>query len=91
MLAGLSILSMVTAAGIDPIRFGICPVLMVEMSQIAPRLGFDLFVIQTITGRDIFAVARYAVPFFPILVPATASLAPVPRIALWLPGTMLSR
>ena len=85
------ILPMVTAAGIDPIWFGIYLVLVVEMSQITPPVGFNLFVIQTITGRDIFAVARYAVPFFLILVLATAILALFPQIALWLPGTMLSR
>jgi TRAP-type C4-dicarboxylate transport system permease large subunit len=61
------------------------------MSQITPPVGFNLFVIQTITGRDIFAVARYALPFFLILVLATAILALFPQIALWLPGTMLSR
>jgi tripartite ATP-independent transporter DctM subunit len=85
------ILPMVTAAGIDPIWFGIFLVLVVEMSQITPPVGFNLFVIQTITGRDIFAVARYALPFFLILVLATAILALFPQIALWLPGTMLSR
>ena len=85
------ILPMVTAAGIDPIWFGIFLVLVVEMSQITPPVGFNLFVIQTITGRDIFTVARYAAPFFLLLVLAVAILAVFPEIALWLPGTMLSR
>lgn len=85
------ILPMVIAAGIDPIWFGIFLVLVVEMSQITPPVGFNLFVIQTITGRDIFAVARYAAPFFCLLVVAVAILSLFPQIALWLPGTMLSR
>ncbi len=85
------ILPMVMAAGIDPIWFGIFLVLVVEMSQITPPVGFNLFVIQTITGRDIFAVARYAAPFFGLLVLAVAILSVFPQIALWLPGTMLSR
>ncbi|MGG7644767.1 TRAP transporter large permease [Rhodovulum sp. YNF3179] len=85
------ILPMVVAAGIDPIWFGIFLVLVVEMSQITPPVGFNLFVIQTITGRDIFAVARYAAPFFLLLVLAVAILSLFPEIALWLPGTMLSR
>ena len=85
------ILPMVMAAGIDPIWFGIFLVLVVEMSQITPPVGFNLFVIQTITGRDIFAVARYAAPFFGLLVLAVAILSLFPEIALWLPGTMLSR
>lgn len=84
-------LPMVTAAGIDPIWFGVFLVLVVEMSQITPPVGFNLFVIQTITGRDIFAIARYAIPFFLLLVLATAILSVFPQIALWLPSTMMSR
>jgi len=85
------ILPMVLAAGIDPIWFGIFLVLVVEMSQITPPVGFNLFVLQAITGRGIFEIARYALPFFLILVLATAILALFPEIALWLPSTMLNR
>ena len=85
------ILPMVIQAGIDPIWFGIFLVLVVEMSQITPPVGFNLFVLQTITGRDIFSIARYAAPFFGLLVVAVALLSAFPEIALWLPGTMLSR
>jgi len=85
------ILPMVIAAGIDPIWFGIFLVLVVEMSQITPPVGFNLFVLQSITGRDIFTIARMALPFFLILVIATAILALFPEIALWLPNTMLNR
>ncbi|MBC7164581.1 MAG: TRAP transporter large permease subunit [Roseovarius sp.] len=85
------ILPMVRAAGIDPIWFGIFLVLVVEMSQITPPVGFNLFVLQRITGRDIFTLARYAAPFFGLLVVAVAILSAFPQLALWLPGTMLSR
>jgi len=85
------ILPMVMAAGIDPIWFGIFLALVVEMSQITPPVGFNLFVLQSITGREIFAIARMALPFFLILVLATAILAVFPEIALWLPNTMLNR
>ncbi len=85
------ILPMVLAAGIDPIWFGVFLVLVVEMSQITPPVGFNLFVLQSITGRDIFTVARYALPFFLLLVLATAILTIFPEIALWLPSTMSSR
>ena len=85
------ILPMVSAAGIDLIWFGVFLVLVVEMSQITPPVGFNLFVIQTITGRDIFTIARHAAPFFGLLVLAVAILSLFPQIALWLPGTMLSR
>ncbi len=85
------ILPMVLAAGIDPIWFGIFLVLVVEMSQITPPVGFNLFVLQSITGRGIFQIARMALPFFLILVLATAILSLFPEIALWLPNTMLNR
>lgn len=85
------VLPMVSAVGIDLIWFGIFLVLVVEMSQITPPVGFNLFVLQSITGRGIFEIAGYALPFFLILVLATAILALFPEIALWLPGTMLSR
>lgn len=85
------ILPMVTQAGLDPIWFGIFLVIVVEMSQITPPVGFNLFVLQTITGRDIFTIARYAAPFFGLLVVAVALLSLFPQLALWLPGTMLSR
>ncbi|WP_404862537.1 TRAP transporter large permease [Georhizobium sp. MAB10] len=84
------ILPMVLAAGIDPIWFGVFLVLVVEMSQITPPVGFNLFVIQSITGRGIFEIALYALPFFLILVLATALLAAFPEIALWLPSTMMN-
>jgi len=85
------ILPMVLAAGIDPIWFGVFLVLVVEMSQITPPVGFNLFVLQSITGRDIFTVARYAAPFFVLLVLATVILTLFPQIALWLPSTMSAR
>jgi tripartite ATP-independent transporter DctM subunit len=85
------ILPMVLAAEIDPIWFGIFLVLVVEMSQITPPVGFNLFVLQSITGRSIFEIARYAFPFFLLLVLATATLTLFPEIALWIPQTMLAR
>jgi tripartite ATP-independent transporter DctM subunit len=84
------ILPMVLAAGIDPIWFGIFLVLVVEMSQITPPVGFNLFVIQSITGRNIFEIAWFALPFFLLMALATAILTVFPGIALWLPNTMMS-
>lgn len=84
------ILPMVLVAGIDPIWFGIFLVMVVEMSQITPPVGFNLFVIQSITGKNIFEIAYYALPFFLLLVLATAILTVFPEIALWLPSTMMS-
>lgn len=82
------ILPMVEQAGIDRIWFGIFIVLVVEMSQITPPVGFNLFVIQGLTGLNILQVARAALPFFLLLVLAVALIVAFPGIATWLPGLM---
>ena len=61
------VLPAVIAAGIDPLWFGIYLVIVVEMAQITPPLGFNLFVIQGLTGRSIFSIAWMTMPFFLIL------------------------
>lgn len=82
------ILPLVDAAGIDLLWFGIYLVLVVEMSQITPPVGFNLFVIQSLTGKDIFTVARYALPFFLLLILAVVLISLFPGIALWLPSVL---
>lgn len=82
------ILPMVEQAGIDRIWFGIFIVLVVEMSQITPPVGFNLFVIQGLTGLNILQVARAALPFFLLLVLAVVLLVAFPGIATWLPSLM---
>jgi len=82
------ILPMVEAAGIDRIWFGIYLVLVVEMSQITPPVGFNLFVLQGLTGRNILQVARAALPFFLLLVVAVALIVALPELATYLPGQM---
>ncbi|MDX1376605.1 MAG: TRAP transporter large permease subunit [Burkholderiales bacterium] len=82
------ILPMVEAAGIDRIWFGIYIVLVVEMAQITPPVGFNLFVLQGMTGDNILAVARAALPFFFILALAVVLIMVFPGIATWLPTRM---
>jgi C4-dicarboxylate transporter, DctM subunit len=82
------ILPLVTAAGIDPLWFGIYLVLVVEMAQITPPIGFNLFVIQGLTGRDIFEVARAALPFAVLLLGAVVLVSIFPAIVTWLPARM---
>jgi len=84
------ILPMVEGAGIDLIWFGVYLVVVVEMSQITPPVGFNLFVLQSLTGRDILYVAKAALPFFFLLVAAVAILITVPELATWLPQKMTS-
>jgi tripartite ATP-independent transporter DctM subunit len=84
-------LPMVTAAGFDPIWFGIYLILMVEVSQITPPVGFNLFVIQGLTGEPIVQIARYALPFFFLMLLTTAILTIFPDIALYLPNLMTTK
>ena len=82
------ILPTVQAAGIDLIWFGIFIVIVVEMAQITPPVGFNLFVMQGMTGRDIGWIARATAPFFMLLVVGAALLVAFPGIATWLPAQM---
>jgi tripartite ATP-independent transporter DctM subunit len=81
-------LPMVTMAGFDPIWFGIYLILMVEVSQITPPVGFNLFVIQGLTDEPIVQIAKYALPFFFLMLLTTAILTIFPNIALFLPNLM---
>ncbi len=84
------ILPMVEQAGIDRIWFGIYVVAVVEMSQITPPVGFNLFVIQGLTGRNVLDIARCAFPFFLLMLLFIAILTAFPAIATYLP-TIMSR
>ena len=84
-------LPMVTAAGFDPIWFGIYLILMVEVSQITPPVGFNLFVIQGLTNEPIIKIARYALPFFFLMLLTTAIITLFPDIALFLPNVMTAK
>ena len=82
------ILPMVEQAGIDPLWFGIFVVIVVEMSQITPPVGFNLFVIQALTGRNILHVAKAATPFFLLLLVALGIIVLAPQIVTFLPNNM---
>jgi C4-dicarboxylate transporter, DctM subunit len=83
------ILPLVEGAGFDLIWFGIYIVLVVEMAQITPPVGFNLYVLQNLTGRNIFRLGWYTAPFFLLMCLGALLLAAFPEIALWLPRTML--
>ncbi|PWQ98235.1 C4-dicarboxylate ABC transporter permease [Leucothrix pacifica] len=84
------VLPMVTQANIDLIWFGIFLVLVVEMSQITPPVGFNLFVIQALTGKNILYVAKAALPFFFIIASAIIIITIFPSLVLYLPTLMSS-
>ena len=82
------LLPTVQAAGYDLIWFGIFIVLVVEMAQITPPVGLNLFVIQGLTKRDIGWIARVAAPMFFVMLAAVIMLYAWPQIVLWLPSHM---
>lgn len=82
------ILPTVTAAGIDLIWFGIFVVIVVEMAQITPPVGFNLFVLQGMTKREITWIAKVCLPYFFIMVLAVLLLWWFPQIVSWLPSRM---
>jgi tripartite ATP-independent transporter DctM subunit len=79
------VLPMVQKAGFDLVWFGIFVVLIVEMAEVSPPVGFNLFVLQTISGKDSNTVALAALPFFFLLVAAVAIITAFPQIVMWLP------
>ncbi len=82
------ILPMIDQAGIDQLWFGIFVVIVVEMAQITPPVGFNLFVIQGLTGLDILKVAYAAAPFFLLLLVGLVLIVAVPEIVTVLPNMM---
>jgi tripartite ATP-independent transporter DctM subunit len=85
VLTVVIVLPMIQKAGFDLIWFGIYLIIMVEMAQITPPVGFNLFVLQNMSGRDSFTIARAAMPFFLLLVAAVVIITAFPQIALYLP------
>lgn len=82
------VMPMVESVGIDPLWFGIYLVIVVEMSQITPPVGFNLFVIQGLTGIDILKIAKAALPFFLMLLLAVGLITLLPSIVTYLPSLM---
>jgi C4-dicarboxylate transporter, DctM subunit len=82
------IMPTVQKAGIDPLWFGIFIVLVVEMAQITPPVGFNLFVLQGMTGRDLLWIAKATLPMFFLMVVAVLLIYFFPGIVTWMPQQM---
>ena len=80
------IMPTIQKAGIDPLWFGIFIVIVVEMAQVTPPVGFNLFVLQGMTKKDIGTIARAAFPFFMLMVLMVALLYLFPQIVTFLPA-----
>ncbi|MFL5214973.1 MAG: TRAP transporter large permease subunit, partial [Microvirga sp.] len=85
VLTMVIVLPMVKQAGFDLVWFGVYLVIHVEMAQITPPVGFNLFVLQNMSGRDTFTVAKAAFPFFILLNVAVVIITAFPQVVLLLP------
>jgi C4-dicarboxylate transporter DctM subunit len=85
------VLPLIEAAKFDTVWFGIYLVLMIELAQITPPVGFNLFVISGLNNDDLVTIARAAFPFFIIMLLATVLLTVFPDIALYLPNRMIGK
>ena len=82
-------LPLIKAAGFDPIWFGIYLVVMIEVAQITPPVGFNLFVINGLVGDNLFKIAKYALPSFVIMMVFTILITVYPDLVLALPRLMI--
>lgn len=89
VLTSSVMLPMVQSAGIDLLWFGIFIVIMIEAAQITPPVGFNLFVLQSITGKDIVTITKAAMPYFFLLIILTVLITIFPQIVLVLPQMMM--
>ena len=82
---------MIRQAGFDMIWFGIFLVVVVEMAQITPPVGFNLFVLQGMAKKDMGFIAKSAFPLFLLMIFATIILIVFPEIVIWLPEQMIQK
>ncbi len=80
---------MIRQAGFDMIWFGVFLVIVVEMAQITPPVGFNLFVLQGMANKDMGYIARSAFPLFLLMILAVVLVVIFPEIALWMPEQMI--
>jgi TRAP-type C4-dicarboxylate transport system permease large subunit len=71
--------------------FGIFIVIMVEIAEVTPPVGFNLFVLQTMSGKDSTYVAKASIPFFFMMVISIVLITIFPEIATWLPDILLNK
>ena len=82
---------MIRQAGFDMIWFGIYLVIVVEMAQITPPVGFNLFVLQGMAKKDMGFIAKSAFPLFLLMIFATIIIVIFPEIVMWLPDQMIQK
>jgi TRAP-type C4-dicarboxylate transport system permease large subunit len=90
-LTTVTVLPMVLAAGFDLVWFGIFVVLLVEIAEVTPPVGFNLFVLQSMTGKDSNYIAKVSLPFFSMMVLAVALVTIWPELVTWLPDQVMQK
>lgn len=90
LLTTAIVVPMVQAAGFDLVWFGVFIVILIEIAEVTPPVGFNLFVLQAMSGKDSLFVARAAIPFFVLLLVAVAIITVVPEIVTWLPDKVMA-
>ncbi|MBU6271882.1 MAG: TRAP transporter large permease subunit [Betaproteobacteria bacterium] len=91
VLTSAVVLPMIQKAGFDLIWFGIFIVLLVEIAEVTPPVGFNLFVLQNMTGKDSTVIARAAIPFFMCLLLCIGLITVFPEIVTWLPDAVMGK
>jgi len=89
VLTSAVVLPMIQKAGFDLVWFGIFIVLLVEIAEVTPPVGFNLFVLQNMTGKDSHTIARAAIPFFACLVVCIGLITLFPAIVTFLPDQVM--
>jgi len=89
VLTSAVVLPMIQKAGFDLVWFGIFIVLLVEIAEVTPPVGFNLFVLQNMTGKDSTLIAKAAIPFFVCMVVCIALITIFPQIVTVLPDAMM--
>ena len=89
VLTSAIVLPMIQQAGFDLIWFGIFVVLLVEIAEVTPPVGFNLFVLQNMTGKDSNVIALASLPFFACLLICIAVITVFPTLVTWLPDVVL--
>ena len=82
---------MIKLAGFDLVWFGIYLVIMSELGQVTPPVGFNLFILQSVTQKPIGYITRVTMPFMLLLLLSAAIITVFPEIPLWLPGHMMGK
>jgi tripartite ATP-independent transporter DctM subunit len=91
VLTAAVVLPMVQKAGFDLVWFGIFVILLVEIAEVTPPVGFNLFVLQNMTGKDSNLIARAAIPFFLCLVVCIALITVFPQIVTIVPDLLMGK